>query len=239
MFKFIEKSYHRIFTDNIYRRIRQISYTKKWFKTDGLENPQLSFRRTNTEPIKFITRPPPFIKQKIVKTYAKRFSTDVLIETGTFHGGMVIATRKLFKKIYSIELSETYYKIAKRNCAKYRNISLFHGDSSKILPNILSNVKIPCLFWLDAHYIGEDTTRGNTDTPILRELHHILKTSTLNHVILIDDAQDFVGEKDYPTIEEVKELILSHYPDWTFLVKDGIIRIYKKLRRKRTIFSKK
>jgi len=233
MLSFFEKTYNRFFRDNLFLRIRKILYTKNWFKTGGLENPQPSFRTTKGKSNQFAIRPPPFIKQKIVKCYAKRFSIDILIETGTFHGDMVIANRKTFKKIYSIELSEKFYKIAKKNCAKYSNISLYNGDSSKILPKILSNIKNPCLFWLDAHYIGEDTTRSNTDTPIMRELQHIFKSSDLNHVILIDDAQDFIGKNDYPTIEQLKKFIQKNRPDWDFLVKDDIIRIYKKLPKKK------
>jgi len=211
---FIERIYNRLVKDNLYRRIRKIKHTRKWFRSKGLKNPH----------------PPPFIKQKIVKAYAKRFSIDTLIETGTFHGEMALSNRKTFKKIYSIELDEALHEIAKNNCVKYPHILLFHGDSAKILPKILSNIKQPCLFWLDAHYSGEGTAKGNIDTPIKQELQHILNNFNINHVILIDDAEFFVGKDGYPTIKEVKEIILNKTPDRTILVRDNIIRIYKKIK---------
>lgn len=232
MFRFIEKIYKRLFTDNIFLRIRKLIYTKNWFKNEGLKNPQPPFRKDLKKSGFFVTKPPPFIKQKIVKAYAREFSIDILVETGTFYGDMVFSTRKTFKKIYSIELDKALYKRAKSLFSKYTNISLYHGDSIDILPKILLKINQPCLFWLDAHYSGEGTARGNVDTPIMHELRYRLNKLNYNHVILIDDAEDFVGKNDYPTLEEVKEFVLSSCPDWTFLVKDNIIRIYKKLRKK-------
>ena len=232
MFRFIEKIYNRIFTDNIFRRIRKLIYTKNWFKNEGLKNPQPPFRKDLRKSVFFVKKPPPFIKQKIVKAYAKQFSINILIETGTFYGDMVIATRKTFKKIYSIELDETLYRNAKQNCSKYPHISLYHGDSAQILPKILLKINQPCLFWLDAHYHGEGTGRGSIDTPIMQELQTILNNLNHHYVILIDDAQDFVGKNDYPKINEVRELIFSYHPNWRFMVKDDIIRIFPNLFKK-------
>jgi hypothetical protein len=53
------------------------------------------------------TAPPPHvIKQRAIKSYARRFGLSVFVETGTYLGDMVEAVRPHFKKIYSIELSE-------------------------------------------------------------------------------------------------------------------------------------
>ena len=48
--------------------------------------------------------------------------------------------------------------------------------------------------------------------------------------ICVDDLSVFIGKNDYPTIDEVKQLVFSYVPDWTFMVKDDIIRIYKKFK---------
>ena len=45
-------------------------------------------------------------------------------------------------------------------------------------------------------------------------------------MILIDDARCFEEKrKDYPSIEELKSLILSVYPQSHILVKDDVVRI--------------
>ena len=92
----------------------------------------------------------------------------------------------------------------------------------------MSNIKKPCLFWLDAHYSGKGTAKEDVITPIIYELQCILNSSNLNHVILIDDARFFIGKNGYPTIKELKEIIFSKSSDWTFVVKNDIIRIHKK-----------
>ena len=173
--------------------------------------------------------PPPLFKQKIVKRYANKFSINLFVETGTYMGAMVNATRDVFDKVFSIELDDDLYKSAKEMFSKYNHISIMHGDSSKILPSILSKINLPCLFWLDAHYSGGITAKGELETPILLELKHILNSSEFNHVILIDDARCFIGLNDYPTLNELKNLISKMRQNYSFIVKEDIIRIHKKI----------
>ncbi|MDP8217189.1 MAG: hypothetical protein P9M03_00485 [Candidatus Theseobacter exili] len=170
---------------------------------------------------------PDVIKQKTVKEYAKIFSVETFIETGTYLGDMVDAVRDTFKKIYSIELDKTLYEQAKKKFSKHRNILILHGDSSKVLPVILADISEPCLFWLDAHYSKGITAKGDFNTPIMQELNCILDHFVEGNIILIDDAREFNGFNDYPTLEELKKCILKKCPDWKFDIQDDIIRIHK------------
>lgn len=174
--------------------------------------------------------PPPLVKQRVVQEYTQRFTPLNFIETGTYFGDMVNATRKTFRQIFSIELDPTLYKRAKRRFSHLNHISILQGDSAVVLPKILANIHEPCLFWLDAHHSGGITAQGSTATPIRQELAHILKHPILGHVILIDDARCFTGENDYPTINELKELIFArpNSQNLMFVVKDDIIRIHPK-----------
>jgi hypothetical protein len=171
---------------------------------------------------------PDIIKQKTVKEYAKIFSVETCVETGTYLGDMVDAVRETFSKIYSIELDKNLYEQAKKKFSRHHNISIFHGDSSKVLPVILADISEPCLFWLDGHYSGGITAKGDFNTPIMKELNCILEHFIEEHVILIDDAREFNGYNDYPTLEELKKRIFNKYPDWEFYIKDDIIRIHKR-----------
>ena len=101
------------------------------------------------------------------------------------------------------------------------------GDSSKVLPELLDKIKKPCLFWLDGHYSGGITGKGDLNTPILNELKSIFSHQIKDHVILIDDARCFTGEEDYPTIKALKEFVIKNRPDWVFEVRNDIIRIHK------------
>ena len=169
--------------------------------------------------------PPPFIKQKIIKNYAKKFDIKIFIETGTYKGGTVMSVKNIFNEIYSIELDQSLYKNASNKFSKYQHIHIIQGDSSKVLPSILSKIDEPSLFWLDGHYSADITAKGDLNTPILKELELILNHHIKNHIILIDDARLFVGVDDYPTIGELKIFLGKINPKLNFEVEDDIIRI--------------
>lgn len=140
---------------------------------------------------------------------------------------MVKATMHTFKRIYSIELDKVLYRRARRKFSKFSHIDIIHGDSSKILSELLSSISQPCLFWLDAHYSGGISGRGDRETPILNELQQILSHPVSNHIILIDDARLFNGQNDYPNLGELKSLISQYGQDYLMEVKYDIIRIHK------------
>jgi hypothetical protein len=166
-------------------------------------------------------------KQRIVKQYIEEFSPDIFIETGTYKGKMVYAVIPYIEEIYSIELDQRHFQKAKKRFAGYPNIHIIQGQSGEELPKILANIHGRCLFWLDAHYSGGSTAKGDTQTPIMQELECILNhEKAAEHVILIDDARLFIDENDYPIIEELKQFILDIHPGWTIEVKDDIIRTH-------------
>jgi len=198
----------------IYRMIKKICYKKEYRKWT-----------LSGKPIP----PPHMVKQIIVKAYAAQFGIDIFVETGTYLGEMVGAVKYNFKRIYSIELSHELYENARKKFFKYKHISILNGDSAEVLPEILIYVEEPCLFWLDGHYSGGNTAKGEKETPIMEELKQICAHPVKNHLILIDDAREFTGQNDYPTIESLRTFVGARLPGYGFDVKDDIIRIYKKL----------
>jgi hypothetical protein len=169
---------------------------------------------------------PHLVKRRTVRRYARRFGATTLIETGTFKGDMVATTRKCFRQIFSIELHPGLAADARKRFAGDEGVSILQGDSAKLLNEILDGVDRPALFWLDAHYSGGITARGEEETPILDELRTILKHPITGHVLLIDDAREFGGSPRYPTIAEVQSLVMEKRPALRFTVASDIIRIH-------------
>jgi hypothetical protein len=197
----------------------------------------LSDRRHKRELHDWIERfrpcpPPHLVKQSVVKEYAKRFSLETLVETGTYLGFMVRSTKDTFRRIYSIELEETLYRRARKKFFRFNHVTILQGDSGEVLSELLASLNEPCLFWLDAHHSSGaafKTGRGTLTTPVLSELEHILShPKAQDHVILIDDAREFTGENDYPTIDALKEIVFRVKPEFTLEVRDDIIRIHNK-----------
>lgn len=169
---------------------------------------------------------PHLIKVYTILKYARKFHIKTMVETGTYLGQTVDDLKYKFNKIYTIELDKKLYKNAKSNFAKYNNITIIRGDSSKELKKIIKQIKNQAVFWLDAHYSSGLTAKGSVETPILKELIAISKSNINNHVILIDDARKFTDKNDYPTIKIVQNLIKKHFLDFKMIVKEDIIRIY-------------
>jgi hypothetical protein len=172
--------------------------------------------------------PPHIIKQRTLLDLARTFHTETLVETGTFLGDMIFAMKDHFKDIYSIELSEGLHQKAKSAFTKYPHIHLIAGDSSKALDHVLSSIKGRCLFWLDGHYSGGITALGDTWCPIRGEIEAIIRHPVKDHVILIDDSQCFDGNHGYPTLFELHDIVVNHFPEHEMHVFDNVIRITPK-----------
>lgn len=168
---------------------------------------------------------PHLVKQRVIKAYAQKYNTKILVETGTFLGDMVDAMKDAFDEIYSIEISDQLYKQAVTRFENIGHIILLHGDSGKEIKNVLKTIKTPALFWLDGHYSGGVTSKGEKDTPILEELGHIFSVAEHNHVIIIDDARCFGSDPAYPSIDELKQFVSSKRDDLEIHVEEDSIRI--------------
>ena len=174
--------------------------------------------------------PPDRVKSNAVKEYAEQFQIKIFVETGTYLGQMIDGTKENFDEIVSIELDNELFERAKKRFSEFKNITILHGDSAEILPKCIKDIRKPILFWLDAHYSAGFTIKGNLNTPINIELESILKHPlNTEHVILIDDARCFNGNDDYPTLNELEQLVMNKNPNLIFNVKDDIIRIHKKI----------
>jgi len=163
---------------------------------------------------------PHLVKQRAIAEYAQKFDLHVLVETGANYAHMIYVNQGLFREIYSIELDERRVESARRKFAGRTDIQILQGDSGIVLPELISKLDEPVLFWLDGHDF--DIT-----TPVKQELDAIYKHPIKDHAILIDDARWFDGRTQYPTMDELREKAARDYPGHIVELKDDIIRIYK------------
>ena len=170
--------------------------------------------------------PPNVVKQKIVRELARRFGITTFVETGTYLGDMVHSVYQMFERTYSIEIDEGLYESARRRFRNAASIRIMKGDSTKVLSQIFIECAKPAIFWLDAHFSGGCTGKGKYNTPILQEIGVILDRRVDGDVILIDDARDFNGLNDYPSIAYMQDLFKKLRPAAVFEVKDDVIRIH-------------
>jgi len=169
--------------------------------------------------------PPHVVKEECVMAHAKQFGLRTLVETGTFHGEMIEWAIGRFDTIYSIELDDALYAAAAKKFAGRTDVKLLHGDSGEMIGKVLASLKTPALFWLDAHYSGDGTAHGPLETPIIAEMKQVLDHPVKGHVVLIDDARFFDGTEDYPTLQQVEQLVSTFSSKCRFEVLHDVIRV--------------
>lgn len=192
------------------------SYGNRIFKTSVIRKWE-----KNGRPV-----PPPHqVKQQAIEQYRTLSGNTIFVETGTYLGDMVEAQKRNFAEIYSIEVDDAIWQNAVKRFSNQKHIHILKGDSAKVLPEITKQLDSPALFWLDGHYSGGVTGKGDLDCPIYGEIDAIFGYKKLNHVMLIDDARCFDGTNDYPTIPALTSYVKAKDAKYNVEVKDDIIRI--------------
>lgn len=148
---------------------------------------------------------PAHIKRRLLRNHARRHGARVFVETGTLYGDTLADVRNIFDELHSVELDDALYRQAAQRFANDFGITLWHGDSASVLPDVLARVEQPAVFWLDGHYSGSGTAKGTLDTPIRLELGEIGRhPGYVSHLIIVDDARMFDGINGYPTLDELR-----------------------------------
>ena len=155
-----------------------------------------------------------------------RYPNDIFVETGSGGGGGIqYALRYGFKKIYSVEIDEKKYELCSRLFKNNKNVYLHCGDSIKVLPKILENIKAKATFLLDAHVSDVKHLHGDLVCPIIEELKIILnhaKALKVRHSIFIDDLKYFDGECEAfgkIKMSDIKKEITKIDP--SYVIQDG------------------
>jgi hypothetical protein len=166
---------------------------------------------------------PQIVKWEVIRRYG---GVGLWIETGTYYGETTTFLAKLGKKVISIEPDLNLMQSAKLKFTEVDNIEIIFGTSELILNDLLPSLQLSDLndisFWLDGHYSGDLTFKGEIDTPIVIELEYIDKY-VLKEVekvtILIDDFRcflpDYLEHLGYPKPEYLVEWATSRNLHWT------------------------
>ena len=108
---------------------------------------------------------------------------------------------KNFNFCYSVEPSKTYFDLSTKKTLHIKDKIKLINDTSE---NSLEDILIKCngqnvTFYLDGHFSGKDTYKGEVDTPIEYELNIITKyIKTFKDVVLIVDDFRCFGLESYP-----------------------------------------
>lgn len=168
------------------------------------------------------------LASSVIREYQTKYQLPVFVETGTAQAGtlQLVVDDGQFDEYHSIELDDEFYRQAINKFDLVPTVVIHHGESDKVLERLLPKINKPCLFWLDAHWVGgeNDVMGSHGETPVMEELEHIFATGH-DHVILVDDARLFGVEGNYPELEEVYNFADGY--GYQSELADDIIRIVK------------
>lgn len=167
--------------------------------------------------------PPQSVKLAVIRHNIPDPRPHAFVETGTYFGDTVAAIKDMYPNVISIEVDEALYKKACMRFAADKNVHIVHGDCARELPAILASLGEPAVFWLDGHYSGGETGKGDVEDPILISLNQIAASPIRGHVIFIDDARTFDGREGHPDLSEVLNCIKKIDSRYIIRVQSDII----------------
>jgi hypothetical protein len=125
------------------------------------------------------------IRQRLFEELVKETEPVAIVETGTFRGSSTEFMSKTGLPIFSIELSNRNYGYCRSRLWRYRNVTLWCGDSRTGLQSLkngaLRKVLNQTVFvYLDAHW--------NEDLPLAEELE-VVFSDWPSAIVMVDDFQ--------------------------------------------------
>lgn len=147
-------------------------------------------------------------KHTFIKDISKNNNFVNFVETGTYLGNLIYAIKDDFQTIFTIELSEELALNANQKFEHYKHIKVIQGDSGVELEKIMPKLDTRTIFWLDGHFSGGITAKGQKDAPVFEELTSIFESikSGLKHLVLIDDARLFLNKTNYTGYLQFSEI---------------------------------
>lgn len=149
-------------------------------------------------------------------------SAATAIETGAFKGRSARILAKDFCYVHTIEQDASLARRAEEKLVKFKNVSVKLGPSEEILSECLPEESVPCLFWLDAHFSGGQTSGVENPCPVLNELSVILANRKVeNTIILVDDLRGMFGANGWPRLDELIAPARNH--NFKAVVSDDVL----------------
>lgn len=164
-------------------------------------------------------------KRELLERRALQYQLNTFVETGTYEGRTAEHMATRIDRVITIEIEPSLASRARVRLRKHANVTVHQGDSGLLMASVVSNLTEPALFWLDAHYSSGTTGRAATLTPVESEIKLILSDARHQHILMIDDARDFLGINGYPSISRLARFVKTLRPEYSIRVHSDIITV--------------
>jgi hypothetical protein len=176
------------------------------------------------------------------KALRDKANITTFIETGTYKAETTQWAATEFNKVVTVEAHGEFYNRARKIFRDNKSVRCVFGDSLIELPEIIKRLRKPTMIWLDAHKCRFEDSLTASECPLLDELRAIKKTS-VEHLILIDDARMFIepppkpyDPAQWPDMNQIKAALPSNY--YVTVWHDAVIAVPSQLEPVVTRFTK-
>ncbi len=143
---------------------------------------------------------------------------SVLYESGTAGGKSVRQCVDSFRKIYTVEISDYFWRHTKwmKGSKKYKHVKFHKGASEDLIGDILKSIdeESKVVFWLDGHFSRSmPGSKGIIDCPLLLECEAIDSLYKSDEALIIIDDYRLFSTK-------VNE-------DWTDITVENVLGCFK------------
>jgi len=174
------------------------------------------FRRGNPRPGESSERRDP-VRQDLISVYLDLIqkhpqvkALKTFVETGTFQAETVRKMERFFDQLITIEIDPKLHAAARAQFPSPK-IRYVLGDSVGELRKIAQECREPAFFYLDAHFSGEGTGKGQQDVPLIEEMQILGKRAQAD-CIVVDDLRLFGTNRNQE--------------DWSRITRDSILQAF-------------
>ena len=154
-----------------------------------------------------------YTKYTVLRALKQRTRARCLIETGTFLGVTAARCARVFDRVFTIELDDKLAGRARTYLRRFKNVELLQGDAAKLLPEVVARDEArDAIIFLDGHFSGGDTARGEVSEPALGELETLARTADRICGVVVDDFRLFGIEPGFPSKAELLAVAERAFP---------------------------
>jgi predicted O-methyltransferase YrrM len=143
----------------------------------------------------------------------KEAGLRVFVESGTYLGDTTAFLRPSVDRVITVELAPTYAVAARQRFAADPGITVIEGDALNVLPALLEDLTEPALIYLDGHYSGGETARGNLDEPAAAILRSLDDANVPEGSVLVVDDLRHMGDPGLPELDELTAAARAAFPN--------------------------
>jgi len=161
-------------------------------------------------------------KRHLLLQKLRSCNLNVVIETGTFLGDTANFLAARGYSVITVEIEPRIAAWARARFDGVANVRVVEGDSGLLMTGLIADLDQPALFYLDGHYSGGETGKGQHETPVVKEVEVILRDAPSGSFVIIDDARCFGRLQDYPSLIDFLSSLRDRGVDDAVVMDDSI-----------------